>query len=411
MISGRLNMDPLIFTPKKSGSFLVVAILFVLLTLPMSACAENDEAITALRRIGRTFAAIAEEASPAVVILKVDVPKQQEQVESEQPERPEPEVDLWVPPSLRSDESRVIIIDKTADLRRLRRLVAAQRHRGLGFIVSADGHILTNHSIVDQASRITAELADGRQLKAKVIGADPATNIAVVKIDADDLPALELGDDDTLSVGDWVIGITNSMGFGRAFSAGMVTAKGRSHLGMAAIEDFVQTDVILHPGDGGGPLLDLDGKVVGINAAIVGREQGLAISLAIPVNMVEFAYKQIMETGTVERGFLGVAFMEIDAKSAKALRLKTSDGVIVSDVVVDSAASKAGVERYDVITEFNGVPIESGRQFLQLVASLKPGTEVEVVVMRDGERQTLTVTLARRPSARDNIQTDTENVP
>jgi S1-C subfamily serine protease len=188
------------------------------------------------------------------------------------------------------------------------------------------------------------------------------------------------------------------MGMGRAFSAGMVTAKGRNHWGMADIEDFVRTDVILHPGDGGGPLLDLDGKVVGINAAIVGREQGLAISLAIPANMVEFAYKQIMQTGTVERGFLGVAFMEIDSRSAKALRLKTSGGVIVSEVVSDSAASAAGIERYDVIAAVNGVPIESGRQFLQLVASLQPGTKVEVVVIRDGERRTLTVTLGKRPS-------------
>ena len=154
----------------------------------------------------------------------------------------------------------------------------------------------------------------------------------------------------------------------------------------------------MHLGDAGGPLLDLDGKVVGINTALIGRELGLGISFAIPANLAKGAYKQIVETGTVERGFLGVALMDLDATLAKGLRLEGAGGVIVSDVVPDSAASKAGIERYDAIAKFNGVPIESGRQFLHLVASLKPGTEVAVVVMRDGERQTLTATLGKRPS-------------
>jgi serine protease Do len=243
-----------------------------------------------------------------------------------------------------------------------------------------------------------AELADGREFAAKIIGTDQAADIAVLKIDADDLPALELGDVEALSVGDWVVGITNSMGMGLTFSAGMVAAKGRSSLGMAAIEDFVQTDVILHPGDGGGPLLDLDGQVVGINTAIIGRGQGLAISLAIPVNMAKSAYEQIVETGTVERGFLGVAFTDIDTKLVKALGLKTASGVMVSKVVLDSAASKAGIEEYDVIAKVNGIPIGSGQQLLHLVASLRPGAEVDIIVIRAGKRQTLAVTLGKRPS-------------
>ena len=391
-------MDPLILTPKKSGSFLVITMLTVHLMGPASAFAQEDNGVAILRQIGRTFAAIADKASPAVVVLKVDVPGQQEHVESEQPEQPEPQVDLWVPPSLRSDESRVIIKDRIEDLRRLRRLTVAQRRRGLGFIVSADGHILTNHNVVDQASRITAELADGRQLNAKIIGADPATDIAVVKIDANDLPALGLGDSESVQVGDWIVGIGNPAGLGRTLSVGLVTAKERSGLGIATIEDFIQTNLNMHLGDAGGPLLDLDGKVVGINTALIGRELGLGISFAIPANLAKGAYKQIVETGTVERGFLGVAFMDIDTRLARGLRLEGAGGVIVSDVVLDSAASKAGIERYDAIAEFNGVPIESGRQFLRLVASLRPGTEVEVVVIRDGERRALTVTLGKRPS-------------
>jgi serine protease Do len=191
------------------------------------------------------------------------------------------------------------------------------------------------------------------------------------------------------------------MGAGLTFSVGMVTAKGRSSLGMAAIEDFVQTDVILHPGDGRGPLLDLDGKVVGINTAIIGRDQGLAISLAIPANMAKFAYKQIVETGEVQRGFLGVGMQDITAKIAESLGLETAGGVFVSHVVEGSTAAKAGIKSNDIIERFNGVPVESGQKLLHLVAALKPGTEVEVVVLRSGERQTLTVTLGKRPTARE----------
>ncbi len=407
-----------IFTPKTANTFLVFTALSILLRLPTSACAQDDDGLAMLRRLGRTFAAVGEKASPAVVVLTVDVPNRQElerQPESGRLQQPEPQVEWWTPPSLRSDESRAIIRDNTPDLRLLQRRARVQPRRGLGFIISAEGHILTNHHIVAQAPRIKAKLADGREFEARIVGTDPTIDIAVLQIDAADLPVLELGDSEALSVGDWVIGMTNSMGAGLAFSAGMVTAKKRSMLGMAALEDYVQTDVVLHLGDGGGPLLDLDGRVVGINSAIVGREQGLAISLAIPVNMAKSAYEQIIKTGKVERGFLGVAFKEVTPELAKNLGLETTSGVIVSDVVSDSAASttsgvivsdvvsdsaasEAGIKKNDIIAEVNGVPIGSGPQLLLLVASLKPGAEVDVVVVREGKRQTLTVTLGERPS-------------
>ncbi|HEC03669.1 MAG TPA: PDZ domain-containing protein, partial [Phycisphaerales bacterium] len=383
-MSGRLNMKHPVLASKNQSQFLIITILSALLISPTSACAQGDDTIAMLRRIGRTFAAIGEKASPAVVVLKVDMPERSEQRNSGRLRRPEPQDNLWIPPSLRSDRPGVIR-DDPAVARHLRRLAAARRPQGLGFIVSTEGHILTNHRIVADASRVKAKLADGREFEAEIMGADPAIDVAVLKIDADDLTALELGDTDEVSVGDWVVGITNSMGMGRTFSAGMVTAKGRTRLGMAAIEDFVQTDVILHPGDGGGPLLDLDGKVVGISTAIIGREQGLAISLAIPVNMAKFAYEQIVETGKVERGFLGVAFQDITPELVKTLGLETTEGVLVTDVVPNSAASKAGIVRHDVIAELNGVSIESGSQLLHLVASLIPGEEIEVVVVRDGK--------------------------
>jgi len=393
-------MDCPVVTSKSTSVFAVVTMLSVLLTLPTPACAEDDEAIAVLREIGRTFAAIGEKASPAVVVLKVDMPEPQDQPGPGRSQRSGPQENLRIRPFEHSDRPGVIV-DNTAVVRRLRRLAATRRPRGLGFIVSAEGYILTNHHVVARASKVMAELADGREFEARIIGTDQAIDIAVVKIDADDLPSLELGDADALSVGDWVVGITNSMGMGRTFAAGMVTAKGRSRLGMAAIEDYVQTDVILHPGDGGGPLLDLDGEVVGINTAIIGREQGLAISLAIPANMAKFAYEQIVETGHVQRGFLGVAFKDITAEKTEALGVKTTGGVLITDVVADSVAHKAGIRRNDIIEQCNGQPIEPGGRFLHLVASLRPGQEVELVVMRDGKRQTLTITLGKRPSGRE----------
>jgi serine protease Do len=372
--------------------------LSVVLTLPISACAENDDGITMLRQIGRTFAAIGEKASPAVVALKVDTRAPRERSEGRRSRQPGPQGNWRPEPYDRLNDQGII---DTAVVKRRERPMPRRLSQGLGFIVSKDGYILTNHRVVDRATKVMAELADGREFEAEIIGADPATDVAVIKIDAGNLPALELGDADALSVGDWVVGITNSMGAGLTFSVGMVTAKGRSSLGMAAIEDFVQTDVILHPGDGGGPLLDLDGKVVGINTAIIGRDQGLAISLAIPANMAKFAYKQIVETGEVQRGFLGVGMQDITAKIAESLGLETAGGVFVSHVVEGSTAAKAGIKSNDIIERFNGVPVESGQKLLHLVAALKPGTEVEVVVLRSGERQTLTVTLGKRPTARE----------
>ncbi len=391
-------MDCQSVTPKRANSLFIVTALAAILTGPTSAPAQGDDGVAALRRAGRTFAAIAEKASPAVVVLKIEGPTPPESSEARRRRG-------WMPDGrgrIELDDGVELPegITDTAVVRRRTRPAAARRSRGLGFIVSKDGFVLTNHHIVDGATKVTAELADGRDFRVRIVGADPTIDVAVLKIDADKLPALKLGDADAPGIGDWVVGITNSMGMGRTFSAGMVTAKGRGNLGMAAIENYVQTDIILHPGDAGGPLLDLDGEVAGISTAIVGREQGLGISLAIPVNMVKSAYEQIIETGKVERGFLGVAFTDIDARSAKALRLETTSGVMVSGVAPDSAASRAGVEKYDVVAKFNTVPIESGPQFLHLVASLRPGKVVELVVIRDGEPLTLTVTLGERPSGR-----------
>ena len=257
--------------------------------------------------------------------------------------------------------------------------------------------MLTNNHMVEEADKVTVELADGRKFTAEIIGTDPASDIAVIKIDADNLPYLELADSDTLEVGEWVLAIGNPLGFSHTVTAGIVSAKGRS-VGLAKIENFIQTDAAINRGNSGGPLLNLEGKVVGMNTAIYGVTGNIGIGFAIPVNMAKHAYKQLREGGSVERGFLGISFEDITPELAAALDLKTDTrGVVIKEVIPDSAAEKAGLQGYDVIIEFEGQPVEKSNDFLNRVAMLSPDTKVEVVVLRDGKRKTYTVKLGKRP--------------
>ena len=396
-------MDVLKFKSNKTaaGSFVISMLsIFVLITAPTSTFAQDNNAVAILRAIGKTFAEIAEKASPAVVVLTVDEPTLSGQLEdSEQriiidrdgPPAP-PSEPVGEPRSLRPEPP----YSRPGSIRIQKSI---QRARSLGIIVSNDGHILTCNHIVDGARKIDVKLADGRQFEAEIVGTDPDTNIAVLKIEANNLPVLKLGDSDSLEVGDWVVGISNTMGLGHALAYGLVTAKGRM-LGVATLEDLVQTSINLQIGDSGGPLLDLDGNVVGINFAMMG-ERGMGVSFAIPAGTAKDIYKQLIKTGAVERGFLGIALKDVDTEMAKALDLETTEGVVVTNVIKDSAAEKAGMKSYDVIVEFNGEPVESASRFILRVAAMKPETQVDVVILRDGQRQNLTVTLGKRPSPRE----------
>ena len=406
-------MDVLKFKSNKteSGSCVILVLsMLVLLTVPASTFAQDDNAVAMLRQIGRKFAKIAEKASPSVAVLKVDRPALSGQRSAEEWWKVGSGGGPPVPPPEPPGNSRPLR-PSSPDLRprssRMPPLV--QRSLGLGFIVSDDGHILTCNHLVDGARKVNAELADGRQFEAKVVGTDPDTDIAVVKIEADNLSALKLGDSDALSVGDWVVGIGNAMGAGRTFSTGLVTAKGRS-LGMTTLEDLVQTSINLQIGDGGGPLLDLDGNVVGINFAMMG-ERGMGISFAIPAGMAKDIYEQLIKTGTVERGFLGIALKDVDPQIADALDLEKIEGVVIQNVVKDSAAEKAGMKRYDVLVEFDGKAIESASRLIIRVATLKPGTQVELVVLRDGQRQNLIVTLDKRPTMQPRTTDEIPKAP
>jgi serine protease Do len=255
--------------------------------------------------------------------------------------------------------------------------------------------------MVEDAEKVEIELTDGRKFTAKIIGTDPDTDVAVIKIDAENLPYLELADSDKLEVGEWVLAVGNPLGLSHTVTAGIVSAKGRSGFNLAALESFIQTDAAINFGNSGGPLLNLDGKVVGMNTAIAGSTGNIGIGFAIPINMARHAYEQLIESGTVERGYLGVRPQDLEPEMARAFGLKNGKGVLIPEVSKDSAADKAGVKHNDVVLEVNGEPVESADAFRNRIAMLKPGAEAKLVVWRDGKRKTIIVQLGKRPSTEE----------
>ena len=382
---------------KASSHYRVISASLILLLFSASlpACAEDSGSIDTLRQMGKAFADIAGKASPAVVGIKATKTVMQDYPTMQEGPFGEPfdpfEDDLFDyffrrrSPRQRSPERKY-----------------QQMAQGSGFVVSPDGYILTANHLVGEAEEVTVRLADDREFDAKIIGTDPDSDVAVVKIDAKDLPSLEFADSDTLEVGEWVLAIGNPFGLSRTITAGIVSAKGRSGFRLAAYENYIQTDAAINPGNSGGPLINIDGKVVGINTAIVtghlAFQGNVGIGFAIPINMAEAIYAQLVESGTVVRGFLGVGIQNLTPEFAAAFGLEEgTKGVLVPEVHEDSAADKAGLKHNDIIVEFNGQSVETAKELQNRVAMLKPDTKVKVVVLRDGKRETLTVELGKRP--------------
>lgn len=371
----------------------LISILFVLTFYASSlpALAQDSSSIDTLKKMGKAFAEIAQKASPAVVGLKSESTVTRRYAVQEWPfgDQSDPFEDnpfdffFRRSPQQRSPQ-REYRIPQTA--------------QGSGFIISADGYILTNNHMVSGAEKVEIELTDGRKFTAVVKGADPESDVAVVKIDAQNLSYLELADSDTLEVGEWVLAIGNPFGLSHTVTAGIVSAKGRSDVGLTTYEDFIQTDAAINFGNSGGPLLNLDGKVVGINSAIYGAAGNIGIGFAIPINMAKAVYPQLMKGQAVERGFLGLLPQGLTSSMAETLGLKDAKGVIISEITEDSPADKAGLKHNDVVLEFNGKPVESESEFRRSVALLKPGTKVDLLVWRDGKKLTLTAKLDKRPS-------------
>lgn len=290
-----------------------------------------------------------------------------------------------------------------------------QEGLGSGVVVSPNGYILTNNHVVDEADELKVSLNDGREFTAKLIGADPKTDVAVIKIEAEDLPFATLADSDKLRVGDLVFAVGNPLGVGQTVTMGIISATGRDNLGLLAdrggYENFIQTDAAINQGNSGGALVDAQGRLVGINTAILSGRGGtgnIGIGFAIPVNQASTVLTSLVETGTVQRGYLGVNIDELKPDVAEALGLKKEQrGVIITNLPKDSPAAKAGLERSDVVVAIEGQEVTTPQDLRNRVAARAPGSEIELRVLRDGKEKTIQAKLGALSAA----QAATEFLP
>ena len=340
--------------------------------------------VKATAELGDAFVGIADHVKPEVVFIR------SQHVERAQDQRLPPGFEDFFP--------------------NLRRRPQVEQGSGSGFIVSTDGYILTNNHVVAGADKVTVKLYDKREFTAKVVGTDPNTDVAVIKIDTRGLPPVQFGNSDSTRVGEWALAIGNPFGeaFGFTVTAGIVSAKGRLLRDLQnsryAIQDFIQTDAAINPGNSGGPLVNIRGQVIGINSAIA-SDNGLSAGygFAIPINLARTVMDQLVKTGHVERAVMGIGITDADENDAAAVGLKQITGVGVRSYSDDdSPAKKAGIELGDVIVALDGQPVDNTPQLQQKVAFKKPGESVEITVLRQGgERKTITVRLARAPSEAD----------
>jgi len=269
---------------------------------------------------------------------------------------------------------------------------------GSGFIISEDGYILTNHHVIAGADEVIVRMSNRKEYVARIIGSDEASDVAVIKVEADDLPVLTFGDSDELKVGEWVLAIGSPFGFDHSVTAGIVSAKGRS-LPSDNYVPFIQTDVAINPGNSGGPLFNLDGEVIGINSQIYSRTGGfMGLSFAIPIEMAVDVASQIKETGSVSRGWLGVLIQEVTRELAESFGMENPHGALVAKVLANSPAEAAGLEVGDVIVEFNGKPVMRSSGLPPLVGRAKVGKEAQVTVIRDKKERKIGVTIAELPT-------------
>ena len=266
-----------------------------------------------------------------------------------------------------------------------------QTAQGSGFIIKPDGHILTNAHVVGNGGEVTVRLTDKREFKAKVLGVDPRSDVALIKIEAKDLPVVQIGNPDKAKVGEWVAAIGSPFGFENSISAGIVSAKGRA-LPDESYVSFIQTDVAVNPGNSGGPLFNLNGEVIGINSMIYSRTGGyMGVSFAIPIDVAMDVANQLQTHGKVTRGKMGVQIQELSQELAKSFGMPDAKGALVASVEPGSPADKAGFKSGDVIVEFEGKPVTASRDLPRMVGMTKPGTEAKVKIYRQGEEKTLTV--------------------
>ncbi len=271
---------------------------------------------------------------------------------------------------------------------------------GSGVIVSSNGYILTNHHVVAAADEIEIAFADGKKMRARTVGSDPETDLAVLQVQGDSFPAITFGNDGGLRVGDVVLAIGNPFGVGQTVTMGIVSALGRSHLGINTFENFIQTDAAINPGNSGGALIDASGNLVGINTAIYSRSGGsLGIGFAIPVTSARQVMEQIISSGAVTRGWIGVEAQEISAELADSFKLRSSAGALIAGVVRSGPADRAGVKPGDILLAVEGKTVNNPNAMLNLITALPPGKPAQLLVLRNHKELTFAVDVGRRPAS------------
>jgi serine protease Do len=399
----------------KIRSFAIGIMFFASLIVTDSTLAQTSSKFA--KELSDAFATAAKEAMPAVVSIKVEKTIVTSQLS--------PDQQLNDPFGLFGNDFLRQFFGNQMPQQFQTPRKYIEEGQGSGFIISKDGYILTNNHVVGDVDKITVELQDGRKFtNAKVIGTDPGTEVALIKIEGDDFPVLPMGDSNNLEIGDWVIAIGNPFGLSETVTVGVVSAVGRSNVHIAAYEDFIQTDAAINPGNSGGPLINLNGQAIGINTAIYSESGGyMGIGFAIPIDMARTIEQQLKEHGKVIRGYLGIYGQNVTPDMAELLGLKSSQGIIVASVEKGSPADKAGIKSHDVLLEMNGRKIESYDSFRNDVAVLSPGSNVKLLVLQNGETRNVTVTLGERPSevaqqtqpkprrqSRESLGVDVQNV-
>lgn len=362
--------------------------LALLLILPGQSLARENGNIALLEQSGKGFASVVKKAGPAVVHVRVEktvkrgLPRTLDQFHSSI----DPFFERFFGPNFR----------KPGQPQQPRTF--KQQTAGSGFIISQEGYILTNNHVIKDADTITVRLADEREFKAEVIGADPQSDVALLKIDGKNLPVLPLGDSDAIDVGEWAIAIGSPFELKQTVTVGVISAKGRTRVGIVDYENFIQTDAAINLGNSGGPLLNIHGEAIGVNTAIFTRSGGfMGISFAIPINMAKAIVHQLQEHGAVTRGWLGIGIQDVDKYLAESFGLDSTNGVLVTGVSGGSPAEKGGLKSGDVIVSINDKQTTGVGELRNIVAMLTPGNESVLKIIRDGKEKKIKVIIGEQP--------------
>ncbi len=387
-------------------------LLFWVFSLPVYA---QDEGIESLRNTSKAFASVARKVSPAVVFIQVESSRAQpsiQQFSTPFGNRRSPDEEL-----LRrffGDQFRGFQAPPRQNVPQPRQRMMGQ---GSGFVFKVDGgllsektYILTNNHVVDHADKIRVKFQNGKEYDAKVTGTDPKSDVAVIEIKTSDFPALSMGNSSKLDVGEWVVAIGNPFGLSHTLTVGVVSAKGRTAIGINDYENFIQTDAAINPGNSGGPLVNLDGQVIGMNTAIFSRSGGsMGIGFAIPINLAKVIAEQLIDTGEVVRGHLGVVIQPLTSELADSFGMSSIQGILIAQVVDNSPADKAGLKQGDVIIAYRGTKVKSVGEFRNQVALTTPGNEEELIILHDGKRKTVTITIGKQDENQQMASNSTQS--